>query len=102
MNYDASSSQIYTALVDACPWLRHKIDIVDDDKIYWKVDGIDWQIWFNRMEVELPQFYIRNSSYVPLIGNNARIVEEEVRPFGPNAFIEVLPFEMLYTAETSP
>lgn len=55
------------------------------------------------MEVELPQFYIRNTTGDnPLIGNNGRFVEAEVRPYGPYSFIEVLPFEMLYTAETSP
>ena len=55
------------------------------------------------MEVGLPQFYIRNSTNTPLIGHYNPVIEEsEVRPYGPNAFIEVLPFEMLYTAETSP
>ena len=52
--YGVDADTVYWALVSACPWLRDKIDVVDDSKIYWKEDGIDWKIYFNRMEGELP------------------------------------------------
>ena len=43
-----------------------------------------------------------NGTYDNIFGNNGRFVEEMVRGYGSSAFIEVIPFEMLYTAETSP
>lgn len=102
ISYDANSNTLYSALIAGCPWLRDNIDIVDEDDIYFKEDGIDWRIYFNRMSTGLSQFIFHKSYTDVLDGNDVTIYENELKPYGPNAMIEVLPFEMLYTAETQP
>lgn len=102
ISYDANSNTLYSALIAGCPWLRDNIDIVDEDDIYFKEDGIDWRIYFNRMSAGLTQFVFHKSYTDVLDGNDVTIYENELKPYGPNAMIDVLPFEMLYTAETQP
>ena len=102
ISYDTGDSGLYSALVAGCPWLRDNIDIVDEDDIYFKEDGIDWRIYFNRMSAGLSQFIFHSSDTDVLSGNDVTIYENELKPYGPNAMIDVLPFEMLFTAETQP
>jgi hypothetical protein len=47
-------------------------------------------------------FSIASDPSDPLTGNSISTTMYERKAFGPNAFIDVLPFDMLYTAETSP
>ena len=46
------------------------IDIVDEDRVYFKEDGIDYAIYFNRMERGMEQYIIHSSYDNPLDGND--------------------------------
>ena len=47
-------------------------------------------------------FSIASDPSDPLTGNSISATMRERKAFGPNAYIDVLPFDMLYTAETEP
>ena len=70
MSYDTNIAGLYSALLSGCPWLRDNIDIVDEDRVYFKEDGIDYAIYFNRMERGMEQYIIHSSYDNPLDGND--------------------------------
>jgi len=66
-------------------------------------EGVHFRVFFQRASQNYDQaFEVASSSSDPLSGNGVSAQGVEVRPRGPNAFIEALPFEMLRTAHTNP
>jgi len=104
LNWNVRTGDIYNALVGACPHLRDNIDVTDGGRCRFRQDCIDIRIYLNRMDYTLEQFTMHNTT-TNLLGNaddQPEFVWDIEATYGPNAFIEVLPFEMLYTANTKP
>jgi len=65
------------------------------------VDGIDWLLWFENVPETVGQFEIDQSD-TALVGNNLVIENTEISQRGPNVYYKVVPFEYLYTDESTP
>ena len=61
-----------------------------------------FNIYLERMQYEVDLITVGDSTDDPLQANELFLSEEELKPYGTNALIDVIPFEMLYTAEENP
>ena len=107
----ATTSEIYSAIVDAaaCPGLRNKFSVVRYGDYKYAEDGLNFLLFFEKVEETLPQFRIINNEsdlgqdgQQPLTGINVDIVNEEISPRGPNVWYDTIPFEYIYTIEDEP
>ena len=104
----ASNTDLYRALYKACPTLRDRISVEHGNEYQYSEDGIDFIIKFTRIQGQLPQFKLHPDLNDPLKSGEDGNPEDlfvrhnELRPYGPNLYYPVIPFDWLYTNEVSP
>ena len=94
--------EVQKALIDACPWLRDSFTVYKGDLYDNKVDGLNYNFYFERIKGNLEQFKIHSSFTDALKGNNISYEFKTTQTYGPNVFYDVIPFEQIFTADVSP
>lgn len=108
----ASLDDIKAAIIKntACPKLRNKFEIIKtNDPYVYEEDGLNLLLFLEHVNGNLEQFKIIDNEndilqegQEPLTGVSVDIESSEVQPRGPNIYYKVVPFELLYTDETTP
>jgi len=97
------TSQIMTAIIKACPLYREKIEIWDGPVYPNYHDGRDIVIRFVGLNYDIPQMEVLDSLDDPVKGNEPSVNQTTWIPWDPSRiFYEPVPFEFLYTEESSP
>jgi hypothetical protein len=87
----------------ACPNYKEKYDIWDGPQYGYFEDGRDIFLRYTGLNYDVPQLILESLPSNPLIGNNVTISLMTVIPYNPSRiFYEPVPFEFLYTNETTP
>ena len=113
MNYNAGTWEWTYYISEACPTLRNKFVVQNTYWPYWyKVDGLNFRIWFKDIHVDLPQFEIivNDQDYYqrgkePLYGGGMAIentITQQKGKSAKNLYYPFIPFEWLYTYEETP
>lgn len=117
LSWSASDGDVYNAIIasSACPNLRNKFSVINTrNPYYFAEDGLNFLLFFEyAVGDSLPQFKIHNNEGVlydavdtaldPLTADSGlAIVNSEVQARGSNIYYEVIPYEFIYTDETSP
>lgn len=99
-----STSFIDNAIVAACPFYREKLQVFEGyTAVQFPDDGRDIFVRFLGLNMEVPQFQLLSSPTDPLVGNNLVLNATTFVPYNETSiFYEPIPFEFLYTNETSP
>lgn len=102
----SSKSNTYSialAINAACPLYRDKYELTDGPTQAGYEDGRDMMIRFVGYNFDIPQWEIINSPSNPLIGNQVQFNSTTFLQWDPKTlFYEPLPYDFLYTNETSP
>jgi hypothetical protein len=65
-------------------------------------EGREICIKFFGIKKDIPQFEIKSDEDSPIVGNQPRFFSFEETLYGQTLFYEPIPFDFLYTNETSP
>ena len=97
------TGQIMTAIIKACPIYREKIEIWDGPVYPNYQDGRDIVIRFVGLNYDIPQMEVLDSLDDPVKGNEPSVNQTTWIAWDPTRiFYEPVPFEFLYTEESSP
>ncbi len=87
----------------ACPNFKEKYDIWDGGKYGYYEDGRELYFRFIGLNYDIPQFIIESFDTNPLTGSNVTVDASTPIPYNSKRiFYEPVPFDFLYTHETSP
>ena len=96
-----STGQIITAIGNACPNYKEKIELWDAPTYGYYDDGRDFYIRFLGLNYDIPQMQIFASNLNPIIANGLNFGSSTQRPYDPTLIMyEPLPFEFVHTNET--
>ena len=96
-----------------CPSLRNKFSVLRSGDYYYLEDGLNWLLWFDTFNGNLEPFAIvnntadisQNGEDQPIKGVNAAIENTVLNERGrgtKNVYYKFIPFEYLYTDESTP
>lgn len=90
-------------IINACPNYRDNIEVFNGPQYNYYEDGRDFMIRFVGLNYDVPQMEVSSGIETPLDGNMPYFNSTTFIPYDlTRIFYEPVPFDMLYTVETTP